>query len=134
MGFEKNRMYKIACLKLIRFYQLFVSPFKPQCCRYYPSCSEYALWQFKKNNIFKAFGAVFLRILKCNPFFKGGIDYPKIRKNNLNSGICFKPSFNALKQLNYLYIPCNDNQFFLIKIIFPKDNPCQKIYLNKNAY
>ncbi|EGK8129166.1 membrane protein insertion efficiency factor YidD, partial [Campylobacter lari] len=28
-------MYKIACLKLIRFYQLFISPFKPQCCRYY---------------------------------------------------------------------------------------------------
>ncbi|AJC86059.1 membrane protein insertion efficiency factor YidD [Campylobacter sp. RM16704] len=127
-------MYKIICIKLIRFYQLFISPLKPKCCRYYPSCSEYALWQFNKNNILKAFVAVFLRILKCNPFFKGGIDYPKICKNNLNTGICFKPHNNALKQLNYLYIPCKDNQFFLIKIIFSKDNPCQKTYPNKNVY
>lgn len=126
-------MHKIICIKLIRFYQLFISPLKPRCCRYYPSCSEYALWQFKKNNIFKAFGAVCLRILKCNPFFKGGIDYPKVSKH-FDSGICFKPKTNALKQLKYLYIPCKDNQFFLIKIIFSKDNPCQTIYLNKNAY
>ncbi|QKF79475.1 membrane protein insertion efficiency factor YidD [Campylobacter armoricus] len=127
-------MYKVVCAKLIKFYQLIISPLKPQCCRYYPTCSEYALWQFDKNNILKAFVAVFLRILKCNPFFRGGIDYPKIRKINLNTGVCFKPKFNALKQLNYLYIPCEDNQFYLIKIIFSKDNPCQKTYPSKNAY
>ncbi|WP_291952925.1 membrane protein insertion efficiency factor YidD [Campylobacter sp.] len=127
-------MYKTICVQLIKFYQFYISPIKPRCCRYYPSCSEYALWHFEKNNIFKALFAVFLRILKCNPFFKGGIDYPRISKKKSNSSVCFKPKTNALKRLKYLYVPFKDNQFFLIKIIFIKDNPCQITYLNKNAY
>jgi putative membrane protein insertion efficiency factor len=59
----------------IKGYQ-FVSKMLPASCRYYPSCSEYASWQFEFNAPHKAFVASSLRILRCNPFFKGGIDYP----------------------------------------------------------
>ncbi|EAH8597053.1 membrane protein insertion efficiency factor YidD, partial [Campylobacter jejuni] len=69
------------CLKILRFYQKFLSPLKPAVCRYYPSCSEYALWQFQKKNFFLAFFSTFFRILRCNPFFKGGFDYPRVSKN-----------------------------------------------------
>ncbi|EAL9456109.1 TPA: membrane protein insertion efficiency factor YidD, partial [Campylobacter jejuni] len=51
------------CLKILRFYQKFLSPLKPAVCRYYPSCSEYALWQFQKKNFFLAFFSTFFRIL-----------------------------------------------------------------------
>jgi len=46
----------------------------PVNCRYYPSCSQYSREAFKKYNPFKAFLLSFLRILRCNPFSKGGYD------------------------------------------------------------
>lgn len=59
----------------IKGYQ-YISRMLPASCRYYPSCSEYAAWQFKFNVPHKALTASTLRILRCNQFFKGGIDYP----------------------------------------------------------
>lgn len=111
-------MFKRICLNLIYFYQRFLSPLKVSSCRYYPTCSEYAFWQFQKNNIFIAFCFTFLRILKCNPFFEGGFDYPKISKINMNKNFCFKPVFLAKKQLHFLYVPYKGKQFYLVKIIF----------------
>ncbi|PAF49172.1 membrane protein insertion efficiency factor YidD [Helicobacter sp. 12S02232-10] len=61
---------------LILMYQKFVSPFLSSNCRYYPTCSEYALWTLRFNRPLKALYQICLRILKCNQFFKGGIDYP----------------------------------------------------------
>jgi putative membrane protein insertion efficiency factor len=61
----------------IKSYQ-YISKMLPASCRYYPSCSEYAKWQFEFNAPHKAFTASSLRILRCNQFFKGGIDYPLI--------------------------------------------------------
>lgn len=59
---------------LIVFYKKAISPHFPPCCRYYPSCSEYALGSIKKYGPFKGSLMAFLRILRCNPFFKGGYD------------------------------------------------------------
>ncbi len=59
----------------IKGYQ-YISKMLPASCRYYPSCSEYASWQFEFNAPHKALAASSLRILRCNQFFKGGIDYP----------------------------------------------------------
>ncbi len=61
----------------IKGYQ-YISKMLPANCRYYPSCSEYASWQFEFNAPHKAFVASSLRILRCNQFFKGGIDYPLV--------------------------------------------------------
>ena len=61
----------------IKGYQ-YISKMLPASCRYYPSCSEYASWQFEFNAPHKALAASSLRILRCNQFFRGGIDYPLV--------------------------------------------------------
>ncbi|TKX31177.1 membrane protein insertion efficiency factor YidD [Campylobacter aviculae] len=110
-------MFKIVCLKLLDIYQRFLSPFKPSVCRFYPSCSEYACWQFQKNNFFVAFFLTLFRIFRCNPFLKGGFDYPKISKKIIPCSLCFKPNFLARKKLYYFYIPYKNQTFYFIKYI-----------------
>ena len=66
-------MNKIA-LCLIRFYQGVISPYIPPCCRFTPSCSNYAKEAFTRFGFFKAFYMTTVRILKCNPFHPGGYD------------------------------------------------------------
>jgi putative membrane protein insertion efficiency factor len=68
---------------LIRFYQKYISPRKKPCCRYYPVCSVYGLQAIER------FGAVcgtfmtLFRILRCNPFSKGGYDPVPEKKNSV---------------------------------------------------
>jgi putative membrane protein insertion efficiency factor len=62
----------------IRGYQ-YISRMLPASCRYYPTCSEYAKWQFEFNRPDRALAASTLRILRCNQLFPGGIDYPRVR-------------------------------------------------------
>ena len=59
---------------LISLYRKYVSPLKPPCCRFTPTCSAYALEAFKKRGFFVGFILTVGRILRCNPFFKGGYD------------------------------------------------------------
>ena len=61
-------------LKLIRFYRKRISPLKKPCCRFYPTCSQYALEAIEKYGAVKGSYLAMKRILKCNPFFKGGYD------------------------------------------------------------
>jgi putative membrane protein insertion efficiency factor len=64
------------CIHLIRFYQKCFSPFLPRSCRFYPSCSEYALESLRKYGFFKGAWRSLRRILKCHPFHPGGYDPP----------------------------------------------------------
>ncbi|MEA5091447.1 MAG: membrane protein insertion efficiency factor YidD [Acidaminococcaceae bacterium] len=59
---------------LIRFYQLFISPLFPPHCRFYPTCSQYALEAVKKYGVFRGGFMSIKRIAKCHPFHKGGYD------------------------------------------------------------
>ncbi|MBS5737486.1 MAG: membrane protein insertion efficiency factor YidD [Clostridiales bacterium] len=61
-------------LRLIRFYQKHISPFRAPCCRFIPTCSEYAAEAYEKYGFFKGSWLTFKRILRCNPFCKGGYD------------------------------------------------------------
>ncbi len=63
-----------APLALIKFYRGFLSPMFPPSCRFYPTCSAYALEAFETHNFFKASWLSVWRILRCNPFSKGGYD------------------------------------------------------------
>ncbi|MBR1402931.1 MAG: membrane protein insertion efficiency factor YidD [Treponema sp.] len=63
----------ILCLP-IRFYRKFISPLKPACCRFYPSCSAYALEAFEKHGALKGMYLSSKRILKCSPLHSGGYD------------------------------------------------------------
>lgn len=61
-------------LFLIRFYRAYISPLKPPCCRFTPTCSEYALEAVKRYGPWKGMWLSLKRIAKCHPFHKGGYD------------------------------------------------------------
>jgi len=69
----KRILVKFLCV-LIRFYQVCISPLFPPCCKYYPTCSSYAMEAIQKHGSFKGIILSTRRILRCNPFSKGGID------------------------------------------------------------
>ncbi|MCX8055154.1 MAG: membrane protein insertion efficiency factor YidD [Ignavibacteria bacterium] len=59
---------------LIKFYKFAISPIFPPSCRFYPTCSQYAIEAIEKHgSIFGTFLAI-KRIVRCNPFSKGGFD------------------------------------------------------------
>lgn len=58
----------------IRLYQKFISPLFPNSCRYYPTCSAYTISAIERFGVLKGLFLGTKRILRCNPFFKGGID------------------------------------------------------------
>jgi putative membrane protein insertion efficiency factor len=59
---------------IIKGYQKLISPLFPPSCRFYPTCSEYAIQAIEKYGIFKGGIKAAWRILRCNPFNKGGFD------------------------------------------------------------
>jgi uncharacterized protein len=58
----------------IRFYQRFISPALPARCKYYPSCSSYALSALRSHGPLRGFILAAWRVLRCNPFSHGGYD------------------------------------------------------------
>lgn len=66
---------KKICIGVIRFYQKYISPLKPYgTCKYYPTCSNYAIEAYQKYGFLKGTVLTVWRILRCNPFSKGGYD------------------------------------------------------------
>lgn len=61
-------------IKLIIIYQKYISSRTLPRCKFYPTCSNYAIQAYKRYNFFKATGLIFIRILRCNPMSKGGYD------------------------------------------------------------
>ena len=59
---------------LIRFYQKYISPMKGTKCPYFPTCSQYGLEAIQKHGTLKGGLLTIWRILRCNPFSKGGVD------------------------------------------------------------
>jgi len=59
---------------LIEIYRKYLSPLKIKCCRFYPSCSEYAISAIKKHGLVMGIFKSTTRILRCNPLTKGGYD------------------------------------------------------------
>ena len=66
-------MQRIA-LALLRGYQSLLSPFFAPCCRYFPSCSEYAREAIERYGFFKGGCLALRRILRCHPLHEGGHD------------------------------------------------------------
>ncbi|MGL4174153.1 MAG: membrane protein insertion efficiency factor YidD [Actinomycetota bacterium] len=60
---------------LIKTYQSIVSPWTYPCCRFYPSCSSYALTAFSYHGFFRAFCLTVARLLRCHPWNPGGLDF-----------------------------------------------------------
>ncbi len=66
-------MKKIGII-LIKIYKIFLSPLFPPCCRFYPSCSTYALEAIDRFGLLKGGLLSFWRLLRCHPFSEGGYD------------------------------------------------------------
>ena len=73
-------LMKRLLVKLIKKYQKNISPRKPACCRFIPSCSQYAIEALEKRGLFVGLLLSIGRILRCNPLFKGGYDPVPERK------------------------------------------------------
>ena len=69
-----KKILKKIFLILIRFYQLCISPQFMRCCRFTPTCSQYAYEAISKYGPFKGLYLSIRRILKCHPFHEGGYD------------------------------------------------------------
>ena len=60
---------------LLLFYQNVISPMRPPTCRYYPSCSQYALTAIRRFGPLKGTWLALKRLLRCHPWTPGGVDH-----------------------------------------------------------
>ena len=60
---------------IVKLYRKFISPLKPPCCKYYPTCSSYALTAFEKHGAIKGLILTVWRLLRCNPYSLGCVDH-----------------------------------------------------------
>ena len=67
-------MIKNFLIRLIKFYQKYISGLKSTKCPYIPTCSQYGLEAIEKYGAFKGSLLAAWRIIRCNPFSKGGYD------------------------------------------------------------
>lgn len=67
-------MLKTILLKLIGFYRTYISPLKRPCCRFVPTCSEYALQAIEQYGALQGVKMAVRRVLRCHPFNPGGYD------------------------------------------------------------
>ena len=65
---------KRVLIGMIRFYRRYISPAFPGKCRFIPTCSEYGIEAIEKYGAAKGAWLTFKRLLRCNPFSKGGYD------------------------------------------------------------
>ena len=78
---------KRVLIAVLRFYKRRISPLLPNACIYTPTCSEYAMEAIEKHGVIKGMGLAIWRVLRCNPFAKGGYDpvpEPKKHKESIS--------------------------------------------------
>ena len=68
----------------IRFYRRFLSPLKPRCCRFDPTCSQYALDALREHGSLRGMWLTMRRIVRCHPFCEAGYDPVPKRKQPQN--------------------------------------------------
>ncbi len=67
-------MTRVPALFVLRVYKRLISPLLPRACRFYPSCSEYAMQAIAKHGILRGGIMAARRLIKCNPLHPGGFD------------------------------------------------------------
>jgi putative membrane protein insertion efficiency factor len=88
----------------------------PANCRYYPTCSEYATWQFEFNPPHIALLKSTTRILRCNQLFAGGIDYPIVYfKPPKIDFVCVSKANYGKITIKYWLIPIEPDKYIVTK-------------------
>ena len=98
-------------LLLIQFYQKYLTVLSLGSCRYYPTCSSYAKLQFEHNNFFLALYLSVVRILRCNPLFAGGFDYPSVKCTKI---VPINLKFKKIK-VKYWKIPQDNGYCYILQ-------------------
>jgi len=75
-----TRLLAYPALALVHLYRLLLSPFFGGRCRYYPSCSQYALDALGQYGFLKGTVLAAWRLLRCNPWSHGGVDHARDQK------------------------------------------------------
>ena len=71
---------KYIAIALVKLYRKLISPLKRPCCRFTPTCSQYAIEAFSEWGFIRGLGLTIWIILRCNPFCRGGSDPVPKRK------------------------------------------------------
>lgn len=69
-----RRVPVLILVGMIRVYQTFISPMSGPTCKYYPSCSQYAVIALQRHGALRGLGLALWRLLRCNPWSLGGVD------------------------------------------------------------
>lgn len=76
----QRRVLRLPLLAAIRFYQLVISPWTAPSCRYYPSCSQYALVAIERHGVVRGSWLALRRLAHCHPWTPGGVDHVPPRR------------------------------------------------------
>ena len=74
-SFSIRKLVAAPAIALIRAYQLVLSPMRPPTCRFYPSCSAYALIAIQRFGLARGSWLAARRLLRCHPWNPGGVDH-----------------------------------------------------------
>jgi len=96
---------KFLAIQLIKLYKFTLSHLFGNECRFYPTCSDYGIICFQNFSFFKAFYLSLYRILRCNPYCKGGFDHPLEHK--LDETFNFSGDYNKSGNINLREESCN---------------------------
>jgi uncharacterized protein len=66
---------RLCLVGLIRLYQLTLSPLLPRACRFYPSCSQYAIDAIRAHGALRGAWLALARLARCHPWHPGGVDF-----------------------------------------------------------
>ena len=75
MSVTRNQLLAAPLLLAVRFYQRFVSPLRPPTCRFYPSCSAYAVTALSRFGPLRGGWLTIRRLGRCHPWTPGGVDF-----------------------------------------------------------
>ena len=76
-GAKHNDIGVQAALGVLWFYKNAISPLLPKSCRFIPTCSSYSVEAYQEFGFWKGSALTTWRVLRCNPFSKGGFDPPE---------------------------------------------------------
>lgn len=101
-------MVKVYKQTLSKYFSYFSS------CKYYPTCSDYFRWNLDNGSIFRAIIVTIFRLLRCNEYFKGGFDYPKIKLRPKDRPTIKMEKFK-LQKIKYWLLNIKGDSFIVVK-------------------